>query len=101
LFRHQFETIVLRNLRARLLEFPLVRRIKACGDLAPRLVTLRASVGQADRRPGAESQSAVSPEIFVVHAPELAAVRPDEQEEAISIGDLVVAVARLGVGDGG
>src|SRR5690606_2313586 len=60
LFRHQFETIVLRNLRARLLEFPLVRRIKACGDLAPRLVTLRASVGQADRRPGAESQSAVS-----------------------------------------
>src|SRR3546814_19866614 len=89
------------NRRARLLKLLFVRRIDACCELGPRLVTLAARVRKTDGRPGAECQRAVSPEIFVVHAPQLASVGPDEQKEAVAIGELIVAVARSGVGDGG
>src|SRR3546814_4001288 len=70
LFRNQLKTIVLGNRRARLLKLLFVRRIDACCELAPRLVTLAARVRKTDGRPGAERQRAVSPEIFVVHAPQ-------------------------------
>ncbi len=77
----------------------LVRGVEPRGDHPPRVIALRAGIGESDLRPGAERQRALLAEMGIVEAPELPAVRLDQKIESRAVGELVIAVGRFGVGD--
>lgn len=74
--------------------------LAAGGDHPPRVVALPARVDKADLRPCAEGNCPLLVEIATIEPPQLAAVSLNEKVKAFSVGQLVVALPRFGVGDG-